>query len=131
MKILRVTDQVKISIDGVNFYVSPLTRNQKRELGNCRFVEAGEDKINLLEANTILLRYGLKKVEGLESYDGDEYELSFNGDSLSEESIDDLLGLPVKEKLCAASWSIVNGEFETFKMDGVALEVVSKKKPES
>lgn len=131
MKILTLKDRVKVSVDGVTFYVSPLSREAKRQLAGCRFVESGEEKMNLYEANTILLKYGLKDVEGLKDYHGDNYKLEFDNEKLTEECVSDILNLPVKDSLLAAAWSVSNGSHEEFNLDGVALEVVQKKKPES
>ena len=131
MKILTLKDRVKITVDDVNFYVAPLSREAKRELAGCRFVEAGEDKMDLYQANTILLKYGLKDIDGLKDYHGDDYKLEFDGETLSDDCISDILNIPVKDKLLAAAWSVSNGGHEEFNLDGVALEVVQKKKPES
>lgn len=131
MKILTLKDRVKVTVDEIVFYIAPLGREAKRELAGCRFTESGEDKMDLFKANSILLKYGLKDVEGLKTYSGDDYKLEFDGDVLSDDSIGDMFNLPVKDKLLAASWSISNGAHEEFNLDGVALEVVQKKKPES
>ena len=131
MKILTLKDRIKITIDGVEFYVSPLSREAKRELAGCRFVEAGEEKMDLYQANSVLLKYGLKDVKGLTDYEDNPYELEFDGDVLKGDCISDILNIPFKDKLLAASWSVSNGSHEDFNLDGVALEVVQKKKPES
>lgn len=131
MQILRATDRVKVKIQDVEFHIAPLTREAKRQLAACRFIESGEEKLDLLEANTILLKYGLKNVIGLQDYHGDDYQLEFDGDVLSDQCVTEVLSLDCKEKLTASGWSIVNGGWQSFDLDGVELGVIKQGEPDS
>lgn len=131
MKILRLKDRVKIKIGDVEFIVAPLSREQKRELGACRTMVNGEQQLDILEANSILLKYGLKGVKGVKDYSGNDYKLEFDGDNLSEDSISDILNMSVKDKLTASAWNVVNGMDDKLDLEGVSLEVIPCAVPDS
>jgi hypothetical protein len=91
MKVLRKTDRVKFKIDEVEFVIAPLSYRDRIELSTTVKSASGEVVSNYLEQTLLMLKKCLKGISGLTDFDGIAYELSFNGDELSDECADELL----------------------------------------
>jgi len=133
-KILRLTDRIKLTIGDVVFTIAPLNHHQKINLSNCTTVKNGEDHYDLLRAQALYLKYGVKGVEGVVGYDDQPYVLSFEGDELTDDCVSEILGLEQRGKLTTAAWQLLNGVKDLVdpvtgeKLDGVSLEVLSRGK---
>lgn len=103
MKIYKTTDKIKIKINDLFFYLSPLSYKQKIDLQNL-LVQKRE-----MEASIMAVRMSLKDVEGLETSTGEKYELSFENELVSEDSIDDILNLQGSSSLQLASIHFMTG----------------------
>jgi hypothetical protein len=133
MKILRVTDRVKLTVGGVTFYIAPLTKDQKTEATQCTMTTAGGNTtLDLLGAQCIYLKYGLKKIEGVKDSSGKDYQLSFDGDCLSDDSLTELMTLPIMDSVYNYFWQSLNGMPDELKdpstgkkLKGVKLDIVS------
>ena len=133
-KILRLTDRIKITIEEITFTISPLSHQKKLELANCTKIVDGENVYDLFKAQTLYLKNCLKDIEGVEGFDGEKYELEFDGDELTDDCLSEVLNLEQRHMLTSASWQLLNGYKELLdpitgeKLDGVSVEVVSKGK---
>jgi hypothetical protein len=100
-------DRVPVEIDGVTFFFAPLTVAEKTELMGAIGKEQGP-------AEMMSFAYGvvsktLKNVTGLQTESGSNYQLQFNGDTLASECIDDLMNLPLSEKVCLIAGQFLKG----------------------
>lgn len=133
-KILKLSDRLKLKIGEITFTLAPLSFSQKQELASCTKTVKGEDHFDLLKAQVLYLKYGLKNVEGLECYDGSDYALEFEGDVLTDNCVSEIINLEEKEKLTTAAWQLLQGVKELRdpitgeELEGVELKVVSEGK---
>ena len=135
-KILRVSDRIKLKIADITFTIAPLNQMQKIEVSECTKIgPEGKEVFDLLRAQTLLIKYSLKEVEGVEDEHGEPYQLSFENDSLSDDCVTEIFTLEEKHLLTTAAWQCLNGLPDKLtdpingkKLKGVALELVGKKK---
>jgi len=134
VKILRLSDRVKVKMGKISFLLAPLSNDRKREVSSCTTIKGGEAVFDYAMAQHLYIKYSLKKIEGVKTYDNENYELDFEGDSLTDDCVSDVFNLPQKGDLVSCAWQIMNGMPDKLvddsgnKMQGVALEVVKKKK---
>lgn len=132
-KILRLSDRVKLKIKDVTFYLAPLSNDKKIEISSCTKMQSGEVVFDHARAQHIYLKHSLKDIEGIETYDGEVYKLEFEGDSLTDDCVSEIFSLEQRGDLMSCAWQILNGIPDKLvddngkKMQGVALDVVSKK----
>lgn len=133
-KILKMSDRIHLKIDEITFVIAPLSYMQKQELASCTKIIKGEEHYDLLRAQALYIKYGLKDVIGIEDYDGNEYKLEFEGDYLSDNCVSEVLSLDQRTTLTTSAWQLLNGIQELKdpitgeKLEGVELEVKSEKK---
>lgn len=109
--IYRPTDKIKINIGGVDVFVSPFTKEQRKTVTAAAMkIGSGDIETDEMEAAFLAIKYCVKDVKGLELPDGSEYELEFeeNGD-LKDECINDLLNIEIGAPLIQACASFANG----------------------
>lgn len=125
-RIYKRTDRISVKIDDVMFKVAPLSIDQKLEIQQAML--NGRVKGDLKEATRGLilsLKCSIKSVEGIVDGDGNPYQLKFENDLLSDESIDDLLNLQLTKKLTMVCATLANGIPDEFTDEsGVKLEGV-------
>lgn len=132
-KILKMTDRIALTIGDVTFKVAPLSFLQKQELANCTKMNGGDEIFDLVRAQAMYIKFALKDIQGVEDYAGKKYELTFDGDVLSDDCVSEVLNLEQREKLNIAAWQLLQG-IQDLKdpvtgepMQGVELEVESGK----
>jgi hypothetical protein len=121
-KILKMSDRIKMKIGDVTFTLAPFSYEHKMEMSDCTKIVAGEEVIDVFKTKTLMLRYGLKGIDGV----GD-YKLSFTEEGyLTDDCISEVLYLEQSTKMLQACYEIHNGIPEDNKLltQGVALEVV-------
>lgn len=98
MIVLRTSCQIPVrfsELEGVTFWVSPLKMEHKQHITEAAVKSKGGVKTeHALKASFLAVKYGVKRVEGLRELDGSDYELTFDGDVLSDDSVEDILNLP-------------------------------------
>lgn len=133
--ILRMSDRIKIKVNKVTFTIAPLNQLQKIEIAEqTKIDKSGFEVFDLLRAQTLLIKYGLKGLDGITDASGEPYELEFEGDSLSDECVSEVFTVQEKSEYLVAHWQCLN-EFpgkiidpETKKkVKGVDLELISKR----
>lgn len=133
-KILRMKDRIRVKIGDIEFLMAPLSYLHKQEIANCTRNSGGKEIYDFLKAQALHIKYGLKGVKGLKTYDDKDYELQFDGDCLSDECLNEILAIECNDKLSAAAWSILNGyDQEAISnnekaLEGIDIEVVSEGK---
>ena len=126
--VYRKSDRVRIKIDDLEVSLSPLSYHEKSEVS--RLMMDGKIGTAAVEA----IKLAVKDIKGLKLSDGSVYELKFENDKLSEETLDDLMNLEHSKKLvlvCLNLLSTVPEEFidtESGKpLEGVSI--IKEKKP--
>ena len=108
-RILRMSDRVHLEIGGVKFVLAPLSKLHKMELLSTSKIEAGKESVNLFESQFLYIKYALKDVVGLKNYDGTDYKLEFEGDHLSDNSVNEIMHIEQRSKLNQCGWQLLNG----------------------
>jgi hypothetical protein len=134
-KILRVSDRINIKVGDVTFTIAPLSQLRKIEISECTKIDkSGNEVFDLIRAQTLLVKYGLKDLRGVFDVDGEEYRLKFDDDVLSDDCITEVFTIKEKEKYITSHFQCLNeypdklvDPFTGKKYQGVALELVSKK----
>lgn len=132
-KILRLKDRIKLTIGEVTFKIAPLSYLQKQKLAGCTKMQDGKEIYDLARAQAMYIKFALKDIEGVEDYSGNKYELSFEGDELTDECVSEIFHLEEREKLNIAAWQLIQGVQDLKDpvtgeaLEGVDLEVESGK----
>lgn len=134
-KILRMSDRINFKIGDVEFVMSPLSNDKKIELAQCMSLKSGLQEYDLLKAQHLYVKYGLKEVRGLEDVDGNAYELEFEGDYLSDDCVSEIFYLKEKNLFMTAAWQMLNELNDKLidpvtnkELKGVKINVESAKK---
>lgn len=107
-RIYKRSDRIKIKIDEVTVTIAPLSLEQKTVAQSLMAQGKINRDYNLITKGIIsLIKSAVKDIDGLENQDGTKYRLSFDGDSLSDESIDDLFNIELHKKLVMVCSSLV------------------------
>ena len=101
--VYRVSDKIDVKIGSVTVSLSPLNYKVKADMQ--AYVIAGKP----MDAAVIALKNSVKAIKGLKLSDGSDYELEFDGDSINDNCIDDLLNIPESDKLNVIAISLING----------------------
>ena len=133
-KIYRISDRIRVKIEGLEFILGPLTFDQKSEIQ--ALAASGEFEKSLQSAK-LAVKYGLKDVHGLEDANGNNYELQTDEAGVSNDSLNEILNLTQNEKIQMACLGLLQGVPSQFtnpftgeKLEGVSIvkENRSKKK---
>jgi len=137
-KVMRISDKIKIKIKDLEFLISPLSVEHKKNLANATTIIKGKETYDLYGAQCIYLKHGLKDVKGIEYFDGEKFELQFDDDektTLTDDCVTELMGLECKSDLMQTAMQLLNGFTDQIydghtgeKMKSVEVEVVSSKK---
>jgi hypothetical protein len=76
MKILRTTDKVAVSAQGVTATISPLSQGQKVEIMSTIGVVAGKEQTDMARQAHLTVKYCVKEIDGIETFDGEKYTLT-------------------------------------------------------
>lgn len=76
MKILRTTDRVSVTCAGVTATISPLSQGQKLEVMSTLGVTAGKEQADLARQAHLTVKYCVKEIDGIETFDGEKYALT-------------------------------------------------------
>lgn len=106
MKIRKTTDKVSVKINDLVFKISPLTFDQKCSV---QTLLASGGAASILKASKLAIKYAVKDVEGLQNQDGSKYEVKFDEEGLSDETIDDLSNTEINDNLNYICITLLNG----------------------
>ena len=146
MIIHRKNDKVSVTIDTIEVKISPLTYQQKSELQAHMMKAVNGDMDEAMISVRKALKFCLKDIKGVFYIDDDgekrEYKLEFEDNMLTNDSVDDVLNMPISGKLnsvCAAMLqgvpdAIIDGEgnpIEGIKIKKLGEKVKGKSKVKS
>jgi hypothetical protein len=129
MKILRVTDRIKIMANEIEIIISPLTYAQKIEISNCVRMNAGNQVVDVQKTAMLTLAYSIKEIKGITTFSDTDYELEFLDDNktqLSEECTGELIAIFAPTQIFGVINSILSNKLD-INVDGIAIEVLPKK----
>lgn len=125
-RIYRLTDRIPIRIDDVTVIIRPLNQVEKSEiLQNTINGQRKMDVRMMQRAAELAMKYAIKSIKGLKDSDGNEYSLTLDGENLADDCIDELLNLPIKDKLSMVCQALVHAIPDKFvDKDGKPIEGV-------
>lgn len=126
MKILKLTDSVEIKHDGVSVFVAPMSKEQKAQVSSCVKMFAGKEIADYEAIGIKTIQFSVKSIKGIKGYDNKDYELSFDGDCLSEDCAYELLGAFSSTPIVGAISQVVAQNLSP--IDGIEFKVKSEKK---
>jgi len=113
LKILRMSDRIKIEMGEITVKVSPIDHAAKLEISN---VNDNYEKARLI------MKLSLKEISGIECHDGTKYELKFENGKLSDDCANEITDLLLKTELPPKIVEAATSNIE--KLDGVKFEIV-------
>ena len=78
MKVLRKSDRVKFTVEGVEFVIAPLSYRDRIELSSLVRHVSGEVKLDWIEQTFVMIKRCLKEVRGMKDHDDKDYQLTFD-----------------------------------------------------
>lgn len=113
-RIYKTTDKIEVKIDSVSFIVSPLTYGQKCELQPLICAGASGCMKSAMQAVIQSFKFSLKGVKNLKTFDDDNNEVDYilefdDNNQVKDSCIDDLLNLPMSNKLSSLCTSLLTG----------------------
>jgi len=130
MKILRAKDTITIKSQDIEVTLSPLTQLQKQEIMALATRSGGVNTTDLQAQAVKTIKFCVKAVTGLETYDGNAYELEVVDGILSDECAGELFAAFAQASILESVANLALGVVSA--PEGVELringEVVSPKK---
>lgn len=134
MRIARLEDKFKISLGEVVVTVSPLSGRQKIEMTSMiKQTPEGKFIIDKAAQELYLVKHSVKEILGLKDLDGKDYELQFDGKSLTDACAEEVLGFLVNTMFTFANTQAMGGVFGDVvnpfngeKLDGIKVERLVK-----
>lgn len=105
-KIYRTSDIIPINIDGLTIHVSPLTFEQKMNVQS-ELLKGGAAAA--MKAAALACRYAIKKINGIETLDGETYSVAVENGVLTEECWNDLQNVEQSQKMITVCLGLING----------------------
>jgi hypothetical protein len=113
MLIRSKNDRVLVEISGQNneepvqFFFKPLTVAEKSEITGS--LKNTSDMGDMLDFTRKVISKTLRDVKGLIRPDGSSYRLEFEGDTIKEDCLDDLMNLEINEKFILVAGMFLRG----------------------
>lgn len=110
MKITRLTDRHIIKMDDLEIKVAPLSGRQKVEMTSLYTQDdKGRFKIDKPAQEHFMIKHSIKEIKGLMDADNHGYELQFDGEALTDECAEELLGFLVNTWFTVANAQAISG----------------------
>ncbi len=121
MKVYKLTDKISLKIDEIEIKFSPLSYQQKQEVLSVMTEAQKEGSVAKMNDGIILaLKYSLKSVSGLKNDDETDYQITFENEMVSQDSIETILNLPMSSKMQTIAGKLLNGVPSDFEIEGVS-----------
>ena len=110
IKIYKTSDLLPVKIHDVEFKISPLTFEHRSAIqGILSEAAKNNDMAKMAEASFFAIKYAVKEIKGIESWDGSPFELEIKDKVLTDECVNDLLNLEIFPELAKVSSALING----------------------
>ena len=97
--IYRTSERIPLKIGELEFVISPLDFKQRKDVQAVVTNDEGSIVTDTIKAAELCIKYQIKEVKGLVNMDGSSYKLEFDNDVLTDNCVNDIMGLEIKEKL--------------------------------
>ncbi len=119
-KIFRKSDRIKVKIgegdEGIVLFLAPLSQHQKVTIQSMLLkANSSRDASKANEGVAKAIKSSIKKMEGVKDSDGNEYQLKFENDELTEDCVDDIMNMSLSGKVMMVCTGMVNGVPTEFK----------------
>lgn len=112
-RIYKCSDLIEVKIDNISFYISPLSYLQKSQLQELMIKAANGDMEAAMKAVVQSMKMSIKNIKGLTCFDEDnneiEYKVELINNELSEDTVNDILNLPISNKVSTLCTSLMSG----------------------
>lgn len=129
MRILRLKDRLSLKVLDTEFIISPLTKQQQSKIQEYIKFKNGEAEVDPIMTSLLTVKYSVKGLSGVKTFDDQEYQLEFADEKkteLTDECAEDLLNLECKNELIMAISAIRSGKYDkVVGADGKELTGVS------
>ena len=106
----RQSDRILLTIHDVTFKIKPLSYTEKTALSKSIINVEGTQSEDVMDSLAQIIRYCVKDVTGINYLDGTPIKLKFEDNGhLKDESIDELMSLPVTSDLTASLFQFLQG----------------------
>jgi hypothetical protein len=129
-RIYKTSSRIEVKIEDLSIFISPLSYHQKMELQDLMVKAAAGDMDAAMKAIVKALKVTLKDIRGVvtvnENNEDVPYVLEFQDGEVTDDCINDLLNMPVSNKITAVCTSLLGGvPDKILGPDGKPLEGVS------
>jgi hypothetical protein len=95
----------------MTFEIAPMRFLHKGEVSSLiAKSEQGKDLSQMMSAVFLAIKYSLKNVKGIELDDQTEYQLTFQGDCLTDDCVEDICNLPQSMKIFQGIVALISGQ---------------------
>jgi hypothetical protein len=105
-KIYKTTDVIPLSIDGLTVNISPLSFEQKMQVQS-EVLKGGAPAA--MRAAKLACQYAVKSIKGIETQDGEEYEVTSKDGMITDECWDDLQNVEQTNKIISVCLALISG----------------------
>lgn len=132
VKLYKTTDRVPVKIDTMTIEISTLTFEQKAEI-QAEIVKG--DPMSIVRSARLAVKYGVKGIKGVETMDGNPYEVELENNVLTDECVDDILNIDQDDKISYVCTALLNGIPKDFvdpqtgeKIEGIKIQRSASRK---
>lgn len=93
MKILTLKDRIKLSIKKIEFTLKPLSQLERNSINSHKKSVSGATEDDILMSSFAYIKHAVVGIKGVKTYSGDEYELEFDGDYLTDDCASEIMCL--------------------------------------
>ena len=128
MKIIRLTDRIRIKCNEIEVVIAPLNKHQKAEIQSAFKTKDGKTEVDYEALALKTIQFSVKTVSGITDYNDEQYVVSFEHDMdiLTEECAMELLGVFSSTNITAAISAAISQNLAP--IEGVEFKVESPKK---
>lgn len=130
--ILSMKDRIKLTIGEVEFTLKPLNKMELLEVTSHKTMESGVQVEDLLRSAFAYIKFALKGISGVKMHNGEDYELEFEGDYLTDDCVSEIFSLNMGEGFIHVIQRLKHNEIQekpTYfrtkrEIEGVKLEII-------
>lgn len=118
MEMLTKKHRVHVKLDDLQLVFSPLSYKHFLEIQECTKMVAGEPVTDTASAIFKYVKFGVRDVKGIKLYGGKSYKCEHDEDGfLTDDCVEDIIMMPIREKLIVAVTKIMAGEIDKLEGD--------------
>jgi hypothetical protein len=125
-------DRIKLKIAGITLMLKPLSTLEQIEVTSHKTMDAGVEIEDTTLSSFAYVKHAVKGIKGVKMYNGDEYELEFDGEVLSDKCTSEIftlsLGVEFLHAVQRLKYNDISEKLTYFgqkkPLKGVKLEVI-------